>query len=424
MATVIAMPGVEREQKARRERGQGRIWQVGRIWYIQYYSRGQQMRESSHSDVKMVAQKLLEQRLKESKEGQTPAVQLEKVKYEHLREALFADYRNNHRKSLRRLKDGTKLICGVPELDEFFSGRKAVHIGTDLIRKFISKRQDAEVPNGTINRSLAVLRRMFTLAVQDGKLRDLPYIPMLKEPPARRGFLEHEDFLRLRQALPEYLRPVTTLGFYTGMRRGEIVRLRWSNVSLADKEIRLDAGTTKNDEPRSIPLIGELPEMLAILRDKDPKAEFVFTRAGNPLGLFRKAWASACVKAGLGRVGWYCEKCVEWAEGSERKRKLCTKCGNKMSYRYVGLIFHDLRRTGVRNLVRAGVPERVAMAISGHKTRAVFERYNIVSGRDLRDAGRKLEAYLNGANAENGGNSGQMAENSTSAAAAASNAIN
>lgn len=390
MATVIAMPGVEREQKARRERGQGRIWQVGRIWYIQYYSRGQQMRESSHSDVKMVAQKLLDRRLRECADGQAPAVQLEKIKYEHLRDALFADYRNNHRKSLRHLKDGAELICGVPKLDEFFARYKAVNLTTDRIRAFISKRQEEGAPNGTINRSLGMLRRMFSLAVQDGKLRDVPHIPMLKEPPARRGFLEHDTFVKLRQALPEYLRPVLTLGYFTGMRSGEIKNLRWSNVSLAEKEIRLDAGTTKNDEPRSIPLIGELPEMLAILREKNPKAEFVFTRAGNPLGLFRKSWATACKKAGV-----------------------------------PGLLFHDLRRTGVRNLVRAGVPERVAMAISGHKTRAIFERYNIVSGRDLRDAGRKLEAYLlNGAKAENGASSGQMHKDGATEPVAESSAIN
>jgi len=149
------------------------------------------------------------------------------------------------------------------------------------------------------------------------------------------------------------------MGYYTGMRLGEILGLCWSNVSFIDGEIRLDPGSTKNDEPRTIPLAGELLEMLKIERQKWPATEFVFTRDSQRIGSFYKTWKSACKRAGLPE-----------------------------------LLFHDLRRTGVRNLVRAGVPERVAMAISGHKTRAVFERYNIVSGRDLRDAATKLETYL------------------------------
>jgi integrase len=97
----------------------------------------------------------------------------------------------------------------------------------------------------------------------------------------------------------------------------------------------------------------------ATSRDKNPDAEFVFARDGQHIGSFYKAWKSACKRATL-----------------------------------EGFLFHDFRRTGVRNLVRAGVPDRVAMAISGHQTRAVFERYNIVSGRDRKDAASKLESYL------------------------------
>jgi integrase len=95
------------------------------------------------------------------------------------------------------------------------------------------------------------------------------------------------------------------------------------------------------------------------MRDRHFNTEFIFTGSNQRIGSFYKAWKSACKRAGL-----------------------------------EGLLFHDFRRTGVRNLVRAGVPERVAMAISGHKTRAVFERYNIVSGRDLMDAATRMESYF------------------------------
>jgi integrase len=188
------------------------------------------------------------------------------------------------------------------------------------------------------------------------------------------------------------------------MRLGEIKKLRWSNVSLIDNEIRLDPGTTKNDDPRVIPLMGELPEMLRILRRQDPQSEFVFTRHGKPVGSFRKAWSRACIDAGLAK--FLCRTCKSELDS----KRVCPTCGVKIPVSqavYKGVLFHDLRRTGVRNLVRAEVPERVAMTISGHKTRAVFERCNIVSGRDLKDAGRKLETYLESQDAKLGASSGQ-----------------
>lgn len=382
--------------------GEGRVWQIGRIWWIQYHVHGRKVRESSHSPTRAVAERKLKKRLGEAAAGLVSSPNMQRLRYEEMRDALFADYRNNKRKSLFTAADGTEQVCGIKHVSVFFKNYRALDITTDHIRDFITKRQAEGTPNGTINRSLAALRRMFFLAKHDGKLRDVPFVPMLKEPPARKGFLEPAAFQGLRQALPEHLRPVLTLGFLTGMRLGEIKNLRWSNVNLLDKQIRLDPGTTKNDEARVIPLIAELPEMLRILHQKNPNSEFVFTRNGKRLVSFRKAWAKACIKIGVGRIVPVTDETGSAVLGKNKKPKM----------KYAGLIFHDLRRTGVRNLVRAGVPERVAMAISGHKTRAVFERYNITSERDLKEAAQKLGDYIGN---QIGANLGQVEETAITA---------
>jgi integrase len=172
----------------------------------------------------------------------------------------------------------------------------------------------------------------------------------------------------VRRALPEEIRPVITFAYYTGCRKGEILTLQWPEVDLSERVVRLEPGETKNDEARTIPLAPELYEVLAIQKEtRDQyfqKSPWVFSRAGERIREFRGAWEAACKAAGLVK-----------ADGGPAK------------------LFHDLRRTGVRNLIRAGVPERVAIMISGHKTRAVFDRYNIVSESDL-EAARRLGVYL------------------------------
>ena len=196
-----------------------------------------------------------------------------------------------------------------------------------------------------------------------------PHIPKLAKNGVRKGFFTYESFLAMREALPEYLRPVITFAFFTGCRRGEILGLRWTQVDVQSREVRLEVGETKNGEGRILPLCGELVEILAVqkqLRDQRWAAcAFVFSRQGEPIKDFRGAWEAAATKCGM---------------VDERGRP--------------SRLFHDLRRSGVRNLVRSGVPERVAMMISGHRSRSVFDRYNIVSTEDLHQAMAKVEQYL------------------------------
>jgi len=259
-------------------------------------------------------------------------------------------------------------------LEPYFGAFRTEQVTTAVLERYIEKRREAGRANGTIMRELALLKRAFNLARQTTppKVAVVPHFPRLQEASPRQGFFEQTEYAKMLEALPEELRPVLIFAFHTGCRRGEILRLRWNQVDLAERTIRLNAGETKNREGRVIPLAKDVVEVLRMqrgIRDQYwPDCPWVFFRhgSGQPLKSFRTAWALASKRAGL------------WDEVKKRPTRL----------------LHDLRRTGVRNLVRSGVPERVAMAISGHKTRAIFDRYNITSEADLKDAVHRLDEYL------------------------------
>jgi integrase len=232
------------------------------------------------------------------------------------------------------------------------------------------------VTHATVNRELMTLKRMFTMAVQGEKLLKRPYIPLLKEQNIRRGFFEPAQFERVIGHLPEHVRGIAAFAYITGWRTpSEILPLEWRQVDMEVGEVRLDPGATKNGDGRVFPFTAELRRVLegqqriaaAVLAERGVTTRYVFCQVtGAKAG---RRWSVS----GYGH---------QW----DRARAL----GGCPTH-----IPHDFRRTAVRNLVRAGVPERVAMLLSGHKTRAVFERYNIVSPGDLRDAARRLDRFAN-----------------------------
>ena len=290
-----------------------------------------------------------------------------------LADDLLADYRINRRRTIKDAKSRIK-----NHLQPFFGNYLAAAISTEKAREYLLLRRTEGATDGTIQQELALLKRMFSLAIRatPPKVARVPYIQMPTTDNVRKGFIEHKGYRQLLAALPEYLRPIVTMAYYTGMRRGEIMALRWESIDLLSGLVRLNVDETKNGEGRVIPLGNELIESLKsqlhLRNTAAPDCPLVFFRVIKtkenpipswvPIGDFRKVWETACAKCGL-----------------------------------AGRIFHDLRRSAVRNLVRAGVQERVAMRISGHKTRSVFDRYNIIDEDDLKLAVRKLQKFQDAA---------------------------
>jgi integrase len=376
-----------------RARGEGRLFKRGKVWWIQFYSHGRQVRESAKTQSEREAGRFLRRRLKEVEDG--IAQEVRGLRYEDIRDAYLNNLVLDAKKSLRHDADGKPFIEAVRRLDAFFADYRTVEIGPDQIRKFKLKEKARGLANGTINRSVACLRRMFTMAQQEEKLSHIPFFRMLPEAKPRKGTLPQEQYSLLLAQLPDYLRPVVTIGFRTGMRLGEILNLKWQNVLWMDRIIRLDAGTTKNDEAREIPFGADLEKTL---RERYAKRQegcdrvcFRFNRKGRaiPIGNFRKPWWRACCQLGLGSL-----QPVTDEKGQPvfyPRRYLHSK--PKQKVRYTGLIFHDLRRSFVTDAEHAGAPRHEVMAITGHKTESVYKRYAIGDREQCRAALDHIEAY-------------------------------
>ena len=139
-------------------------------------------------------------------------------------------------------------------------------ISTDEIRVYVAQRQAAGKANATINRELAVLKRMFNLTRQAGKLVHAPHIPMLREDNVRTGFFERDQFDAVRANLPPALASVVTFAYLTGWRiQSDVLPLTWAQVDRHGGSVRLDPGTTKNDEGRIFPYGEYLPELQAVM---------------------------------------------------------------------------------------------------------------------------------------------------------------
>jgi integrase len=347
----------------RGRRGFGHLYRRGRVWWIKWSdANGERHFRTSGSKDRAVAAAMLREHVAHRDRGMPVLPDPRKVSVDALLDGLLAEYRTNGRRSLDRAE------LSRTHLLRYFGGRSAAGVTGADITFYADLRLKEKAAPATVNRELAALRRAYRLAVRQGLLLLVPSISTLREDNVRTGFLDPDQVEAVCAALKrrEVEADLVRFCYHTGWRsKSEAFTLTWAQVDWAGGLVRLEPGTTKNREGRAFPITPALRAVLERRLEFTRRCErtqgriipWVFHRKGQPIRSMKRSWWEACRKAGV-----------------------------------PGRVLHDLRRSAVRNLERAGVSRSVAMKMTGHKTESVYRRYAIVSESDVRGAGARLAA--------------------------------
>jgi site-specific recombinase XerD len=369
--------------------GVGSLYKVkgSNQWHGKFYHRGNAVRFSCKTESEVEAGRVLKNKIKEAGKGTLPTHESRHTKLKDLRALVLADYANNEydtparqTDAFNRLDDFFGADCladdiTTTKIEEYKAWRRQQPDWRARKRKLAAERYKQPPRIGcaaaTINRELAALRHAFALArrADPPLVTRAPYIPMLKERNRRKGFFEWDQFAALRENLPDYLKPVMTVSYYTGWRVASDLLTRERRHIVKDW-LELDPNEGKNEEPRRFPLdvIPELKETIQAQLEATRKLEvetgrvinLLFHHDGRPIVDYMPAWDKACAAAGL----------------SGRR------------------IPHDFRRTAARNLVNAGVDPLLACQLVGWEDLAMLKRYNIINDDTLRAGVTKLAAHI------------------------------
>ena len=348
-------------RRKKRDPETGQLVETG-PWWMKFYDCGKPFCLSTGKKEKREALNVLKKAEAKVLEGHREGPAISRTRFEDLISLLEVEYQ------LKGRKTWTRRLQNIAHLRKSFGRVRVKAVTSDRIQHYIARRQSEGAANATINRELECLHRMMVLGARctPPKCAHIPHIAKLREDNVREGFFEHDEFLALRGAAVDHLKLAMTIAYYTGMRQGEIIGpqgLTWEQVNLEEGTIRLAIKDTKTKTARVIYMTGDfllvMMKMKQVRDQQYPNCPYVCHLRGQYIKQMKHSWKTACQRVGL-----------------------------------EGKTFHDLRRTGVRNLIRAGVPETVAMKISGHKTRSVFDRYNITSEEDLKEAATRLGEYI------------------------------
>jgi integrase len=333
-------------------RGDGLFKRRKMWWYGVTLPNGTYERRSTHTRDYQEAKRIRQQVVGEvATSGGSP--RLARATFEDGCELIRTDY------TVRKRRSRGTLEGALTRLTERFAGWQANAIGWGEAMSYRQWREGQGYAIATINKDLAALKRMLRLLARAGKLSQVPLIECPEARNARQGFVEREDLEAVLKELPAPYRAPIRFAYCTGWRlRSEVIGLKWANVDRAAGIVRLEVNTTKNADGRTFPF-DVLPELAQLMETlyAARNGPHLFHDGGQPIAYrpLLDAWHAACAAAEVR-----------------------------------GRLLHDLRRSAVRNLERAGVSRSVAMKLTGHKTEAVYRRYAITNEQDLRDGVRKL----------------------------------
>jgi integrase len=370
--------------KNERERAKKHLYhQLGSAnWFARFSLHGRQIRETTGTPDETEACRIVLARLDDAGADHSGGKKFvgpeqKRIKVQDLLGSLKVDYK------LRGKASGARLDSNLKPLEEHFGHFRALELTSMDVDKFIEhaqqygrrKKPGKPAKPASINRSLQLLRQSYKLAIRAGSLTSAPYIRNLpgEKDNARSGFFSDAEVRRVMANLPSHIADFVLFGYLVGWRKAEIASLLWDSTE--GDIVRLRGQDSKNRESRYVTAeTGELAELMARRRAArafqtptgEVQSEFIFHSKGEPIRDFRKSWATACKLAGVS-----------------------------------GRLFHDLRRTAVREMIRSGIHESTARKISGHKTQSMLQRYNIQSETDIREAMQLRETRIQTQQQEN-----------------------
>lgn len=349
----------EAPPKSHRPRGGGRVFQRGDVWWIALYQHGREHRESAGlGATRGDAEDRLKARLAECHLGQFTAAG---------RHARVADVLDAYLRHLALADRNVRTMA--PQLTHLrarFGTLRAREITLPLLEQYALAQRRRGLSPGTIKVRLAYLRAAFNVARRGGLIACRPDWPQIRVDNARDGCFTPAELARLIEALPKPLDAIALFASLTGWRREEILGLTWAEVDRAAGEVRLPPARSKNRRARPLLLEGPLAELIERQWSRRAPSPWVFHRDGRRIRDFRHVWVNALAAAGI----------------------------------TAPRIFHDLRRTLVTDLDRAGIAPAVARTFTGHRSEAMRQRYRIVAPREQRGVVAALVAYRAAAVAE------------------------